>query len=1064
MAAWRGVGVRTQPAMVFSLFCPQCDSLLLEAAECAACGWQRPRVVARAGEEAGEPVPLGSPLSGAPAQFEDVIWYAAPATSPDSAGALVALRRGGTLVRRLELEALVGRKGLPVALSVAADERYVFPGLLDYAFGDERSQKAIVALEPHSGQVAWALATPSRELSTPVVAGGMLYVAGASENGVYAADIEEARLVWQASLPADQRFQPAVTGRTVAVVAGSLTGKRFLAGLDARSGEERWRVDVARTAGQPVAANGLIVVPGPERVEAYAAADGGLRWAYAEARATSRGITTAPMVAAGELLLLPVGAWEGERRSYGLHALALESGERRWAFALPAAGGRIKVAPAVFGSSVVVGNSAGELLALELGTGEVWWQGRLPQRLGAEPAQVAEMLLVPGRDGQLFRLGWQESGDRPAEEAAFYEAAGEWEMAAVAHALAEPPRLEAAGHCLLRAEQPDRALQLFQAAGDDEGAAEALAKLGRLEEALALLPAEARAQRAAWLGALGHYNQAGELYAELQEWEAAGEAFEAAHRPLKAVRAYHQAGLQEDVVRLAAGLDLEAVQALVDVLGWEAALARFREAGQLDAAADLLEGHEVWEEALALRRQQGNWERVREICHQLGDWEGEAEACRQLAEALPRREVVVAEPVAGEEGLPQALHERVREIFLRCEPFADDRALVSLFIDRRIAMWRRQVPDAGSDLERVDATIALLHQQYDREGRNGLALLAAVLAERYDEQDELHGRLLALAEALAVALAQAPVQRVELVESPAARQWRAQAGELYAAHERWEEAERCFRAAGHVLRWAEAIAQQGRWEEAGDLLTAQKIGYEQAAGFYWEAAVAELAGLPAWERRAPGAAALFQKAQECFLFSGNLEGLLICRTEADRCLLRPRLVLGEGLLRGELQQGVTSQFTLPLFNVGFGPAASVEVYAYGSALKRSRQKAVWAGSAGLVRADEEKVVTIAVEPSTSGHEETPLQVKLLLRYEDVRNGVAGEDGPFEIHQPVLPAAATARPDKEALIRPHHQGYYFDNREQVEIARAARGLARGERNVTAVLDTMPHSRVLEQDDG
>jgi tetratricopeptide (TPR) repeat protein len=280
------------------------------------------------------------------------------------------------------------------------------------------------------------------------------------------------------------------------------------------------------------------------------------------------------------------------------------------------------VAPAVFGSSVVVGNSAGELLALELGTGEVWWQGRLPQRLGAEPAQVAEMLLVPGRDGQLFRLGWQESGDRPAEEGAFYEAAGEWEMAAVAHALAEPPRLEAAGHCLLRAEQPERALQLFQAAGDDQGAAEALAKLGRLEEALASLPAEARAQRAAWLGALGHYNQAGELYAELEEWEAAGEAFEAAHRPLKAVRAYHQAGLQEDVVRLAAGLDLEAVQALVDVLGWEAALARFREAGQLDAAADLLEGHEVWEEALALRRQQGNWERVREICHQLGIGKG----------------------------------------------------------------------------------------------------------------------------------------------------------------------------------------------------------------------------------------------------------------------------------------------------------------------------------------------------------------------------------------------------------------------------------------------------------
>jgi outer membrane protein assembly factor BamB len=134
-------------------------------------------------------------------------------------------------------------------------------------------------------------------------------------------------------------FQPAVTGSTVAVVAGSLTGKRFLAGLDARSGEERWRVDVARTAGQPVAANGLIVVPGPERVEAYAAADGALRWVYADARATSRGITTAPMVAAGELLLLPVGAWDGG----AAQLRAARAGAREWRAALgvrAAGGGR----------------------------------------------------------------------------------------------------------------------------------------------------------------------------------------------------------------------------------------------------------------------------------------------------------------------------------------------------------------------------------------------------------------------------------------------------------------------------------------------------------------------------------------------------------------------------------------------------------------------------------------------------------------------------------------------------------------------------------------------------
>jgi outer membrane protein assembly factor BamB/tetratricopeptide (TPR) repeat protein len=1051
--------------MVFALFCPQCDSLLLDAAVCPACGWRRPRVVTRLGAAAGEPVPLGSALSGAPAQFDEVVWYAAPPASPESAGALVALRRRGSLVRRHELEQLVGAEGLPVATGVVAGGGYLFPALLDYAFAAERGLKTLVALEPYSGQIAWQLPSVSRELSVPTVTSDTLFVAGASAGFVYAVSIGEARLLWQAAVPADQRYQPVVAGDTVAVVAGALTGDRSLEALDRESGAERWRAALEPGAGQPEAASDLIFVAGRERLVAYDAATGAPRWDYAGARVTSRGIATAPLVAAGDLLLLPAGASDGDARGYGLVALELASGTLRWQYQLPPAGGRIKVAPAVFGSTVVVGNSAGLLLALELATGELLWQGMLPQRLAAVPALVENRLLLPGRDGQLFRLRWQESDDRPLEEPALYEAAGDWEQAAVAHALADPPQLVAAGSALLRADQPERALKLFQAAGDEAGAAEALARLGRLEEALALLPAAAGAQRAAWHAALGHHDQAGEIYAGLEDWAAAGAAFEAAHRPLKAVRAYHYAGMRQEVLRLAAALDLEAVTALVDVLGWEAAVARYREAGRLDAAADLLEAHQVWDEALALRRQQGDWNRVREICHQLGDWEGEAEACLQLAEILPRREAVVAAPNwAPPDGLPELLYERLRQALLRCEAFASDATLAAAFVDGRIAPWRQRVVESDSVLQRVESAIALLHSQSDRDGRNALALLLQVLGERTGAGDALRDTLLALADELVMLSNAGPRQQTVLLESPAARQWRAQAGELYAAHEHWAEAERCFQAAGHVQRWAEAVARQGRWEEAGNLLTAQKIGYEQAAAYYWEAAVAELAALPAWERRAPTAAALFQKAQECFLFSGNLEGLLICRTEADRCLLRPRLVLGEGALRGELQQGVTSQFTLPLYNVGFGPASGVELYAYGSALKRPRSRAVWAGSVPLVAANGETEVTIAVEPSTAGHEETPLQIKLLLRYEDVRNGLAAEDGPFEIHQPVLPAAATAHADKEAPIRPHHQGYYFDNREQVEIARAARGLARGERNVSAVLETMPPSQTMEQEDG
>lgn len=1027
--------------MPTSIFCEACGTLLLQESVCAACGWERPPTVRQPGALDPDPVPLGGVLSGQPACFEDAVWYAALPASREEAGTLVSVHRSGTIVRRHDLAAFMPPPARPVADTVSGGDHVVFVGLRDYAFGEQRPPKSLLALEPRSGQVAWQLATPSRELSAPVRRGESLYLSGTSPDAIYAVDVANAveaegqRLHWQAAVDVDSRFRPAVAEAAVVVLAGPLVGERTLTALAREDGRERWRIAAPAGAGQPVAAAGLVAVPGMEAVHAYDAGDGREQWRYEPERATSRGTATAPPVVVGGRLLLPTGADGG----YALDALDMESGERCWRFRLPVRR-RIKVAPAVLGNVVVVGNGAGDLYALDVENGNLLWQKEIPAGLAAVPVSLADWLLLPGRDGLLYRLAWKREAPRPAEAPSALEASGEWEEAAVAYALADPPDLSRAGRCFLRAEQAERALKLFEAAGDEVGAADALAAQGQLAAALERLPPGAEERRARWLAEMGRHEEAAGVLASLERWEEAGAAYEQAGEVQKAVEAYQQAAQEEKVQQLIVRMGSAGTDQLVEAVGWEAALFHYRQAGDEEAVSALVDAHVRPE--LETARAEEDWERVRDLCREIGDWRGAAEACLELAEAVPRREVRAARaPEARasetEEGLPPDLYRRLRDAFEASDYFESDRRLRALFSDRRVAAWRSRLRDAESIEERVDAAIDLLYDQVNRSGDNGLLLLTTLLAERLDPGDATRGQLEELSAHLGEVVQGGERARTELVPLPEAYEWWARAGEIYAEHGAWQEAEESFRQARHHVRWAEVLAQQGRWEEAGELLHAERVAFEQAAAYYWQAAQTALADRPSWQKRALRAASLFQRAQECFLFCGDLEGLLLCRTEADRSLARPRLLLGDGLLARPMQQGVVSRFTLPLYNVGFGPATGVQVWAYGNALERKRDEAEPVGALlPVLVAGGETEVALTVEPQATAHESIPLEIDLLIRYRDVED-VEQEEGPYTVHQPVLPASAVVEDGAPAPIRPHHEGTYFDTAEQVRIIRAVR---------------------------
>lgn len=858
----------------FTLFCPQCDTFIHTADFCAQCQWQRPPAV-DLGQAVGEPLPLGRAVYGPPLTRGGKIWYAAPPTEKDAAGELLAIQQNGRLIQRFSLTDLAPEAGIPVALGLGDGGQHLLVGLLDYALNQGGAAKSLLALDPVSGEVAWELPTQSRELGTPVVADGYACFAGVTQDAVYTLHLASRRLT-HFSLKVDSRFQPALTGGVIILISGSFIGPSYVLGLEARTGQELWRKEAARGFGQPVAAKGVVYMPWGRTIVAFDARSGEEIWQYGQLRPTSLGAATALLLAYDNWLLVPGGAGDPQKNGYALHALHAPSGQRRWLFEVPRAGSghHILVPPVILEDCAIVGERQGEVYALDLASGEMQWQASLPRRLAAPPLADGATLLLPSRDGFLYRLRWQPTMARPPLPPQVYADRHEWELAAAAHLLAETPDYRAAANCLLRAAQWARARQLFNLAADPIGEAEALARLGRYEEAVAVYPADeiSPQQKAEWLIQAGRHGEAADLYASLAKqleehestyqkaWQDAAETYERAKRPLKAMEAYKKAGDQEAVDRLADTLDLSLLDKAWGLAGWRILVDRYKRSGHLAPAADLLEENEDWAEAIALHRQAKNWGRVRELSRQLQDWGGEAAACEKLAE------------------------------------------------------------QGG-----MDGT--------ERSGQ----------------------------------------------------EWWLAAGQLYADHQQWPDAERCFTAARHYEWWAAALAAQGRLVEAAELLcAAESRNYAAAADYFWQAAEAAVAQKQAWEVFNPEAAALFEEAEKYYHWTGNTSRLLQARQEADRCRKRPRPLLGNAHIAAPFQQGSIAAVEIPLRNTGFAPAMQVQLFAYGLALKRPRREDAFpvGDPVAVLPPQTEQILVINLEPQQHSSEETPIQFNFFLRYGD----------------------------------------------------------------------------------
>lgn len=222
--------------------------------------------------------------------------------------------------------------------------------------------------------------------------------------------------------------------------------------------------------------------------------------------------------------------------------------------------------------------------------------------------EVAEVALEACRRAQQLALAaevatflgrHQEAGElllaasQPSAAAAAFERAGEWARAAEAWRLAGEPeraaRLKA--RTLTAGGLLDQAVEELAAAGLHEEAAQLLQRLGRFREAFDRLLLAGKRRQAAELS-VQHLDPAegARMLEELEDWEAAGQAWEKAGELRNAARCFERVGELQRALDVYGQLGLVGEQArILALLGHiEEAFLVLHRAGDLQGAWDLL--------------------------------------------------------------------------------------------------------------------------------------------------------------------------------------------------------------------------------------------------------------------------------------------------------------------------------------------------------------------------------------------------------------------------------------------------------------------------------------------
>jgi outer membrane protein assembly factor BamB len=282
------------------------------------------------------------------------------------------------------------------------------------AFGDVpmyRMDPTHQGVQPGPGpdgqpQLVWSAKAGGAIRTSPILGDGTLFF-GSDDGYLHALDARTGADRWQVNLGAPSDVP--VFGNGMVAVADR---NGILHGLAAATGVERWHQDPVITTA-PVLAGGIVYITGPDhRARGFDLQTGVERWSWT---------TTADL---GGALAIAADTAFIETRGGVIHAVALAGSQELWSYQMSIPGATS--IPIVSGDVVLVnslqgaGEPSGELYAIDRTSGKLLWRFRGASGLQISPGSVRDGILYAGTEADgiyAFRVAdgtqvWHASGPR----------------------------------------------------------------------------------------------------------------------------------------------------------------------------------------------------------------------------------------------------------------------------------------------------------------------------------------------------------------------------------------------------------------------------------------------------------------------------------------------------------------------------------------------------------------------------------------------------------------------------------------------------------------------------
>lgn len=254
------------------------------------------------------------------------------------------------------------------------------------------SVSSVVAVALQDRQELWRVPLQATSRSSVTIEGDAAFV-GDQEGHVYALSLEDGSSLWvePASAPGQVDAPVAVADGNVYAIARNLDALRVaIAAFDVSTGERAWpplALPASSTAGSaPLAGDGSVILGSADRrVHSLSAADGSERWSALVLSFFSP--ATSPALASGSVFAADVAG--------GLYRLDAADGNRRWSHQLNDV--VLRGSPVVSGATALLGLGDGRLVAIDVGSGHLVWEGE-PSRgpIGAIALSGDAVIAVKG--------------------------------------------------------------------------------------------------------------------------------------------------------------------------------------------------------------------------------------------------------------------------------------------------------------------------------------------------------------------------------------------------------------------------------------------------------------------------------------------------------------------------------------------------------------------------------------------------------------------------------------------------------------------------------------------